>query len=143
MRPVEVRRRRNPRGDGEMRTDSSGALVEVRRRRNAVMARCEWIRAGRWVTTKVVWPLSLKLTTHRSSINDIDLHKQEEGRSKRSQLTSALTKEVKLPRPSVAKGVPEGGEYSQPPMKPSDYLVGPAWRLGWRPPEVLRTSGES
>uniref|UniRef100_A0A2N9I0W1 Pyruvate kinase n=1 Tax=Fagus sylvatica TaxID=28930 RepID=A0A2N9I0W1_FAGSY len=29
----------------------------------------------------------------------------------------------------------EGGEYSQPPMKPSDYLVGPAWRLGWRPPE--------
>ena len=41
------------------------------------------------------------------------------------------------------KGLPEGGEYSQPPMKPSDYLVGPAWRLGWRPPEVLRTSGES
>ena len=51
--------------------------------------------------------------------------------------------EVKPPRPSVANGVPEGGEYSQPPMKPSDYLVGPAWRLGWRPPEVLRTSGES
>jgi hypothetical protein len=33
MRSVEVRRRRTPRGDGEMRTDSSWALVEVRRRR--------------------------------------------------------------------------------------------------------------
>ena len=52
MPPVEVRWRRNPRGDGEMRTDSSGALMEVRQRRSVVMARCERIRAGRWVTSQ-------------------------------------------------------------------------------------------
>uniref|UniRef100_A0A2N9F1I6 Uncharacterized protein n=1 Tax=Fagus sylvatica TaxID=28930 RepID=A0A2N9F1I6_FAGSY len=53
MRSVEVRRRRTPRGDGEMRTDSSWALVEVRRRRKPRgEARCERIRAGRWVTSQ-------------------------------------------------------------------------------------------
>jgi hypothetical protein len=44
----------------------------------------------------------------------------------------------KLPRPSVAKGVPEGGEYSPTPDEAIGLPCGTSLAAGWRPPEVLQ-----